>query len=111
MQILAYDPFVTPEIIEEAGAEPVTLDPLLARADYVSLHCPLTDQTRNLIDSVRLAQMKPGACLINCARGALVDEAALCAALQSDHLAGAALENLILAQLRHKPLLVCSTSD
>jgi D-3-phosphoglycerate dehydrogenase len=111
MQILAYDPFVTPEIIEEAGAEPVTLDPLLARADYVSLHCPLTDQTRNLIDSVRLAQMKPGACLINCARGALVDEAALCGALQSDHLAGAALENLILSQLRHKPLLVCSTSD
>jgi D-3-phosphoglycerate dehydrogenase len=92
MHVLAYDPFVTPEIIEQTDAEPVTLDALLARADYVSLHCPLTDQTLNLIDTKRLAQMKPGARLINCARGALVDEAALCEALQSGHLAGAALD-------------------
>src|SRR6476660_2491427 len=92
MQVLAHDPFVTPEIIEEAGAELVTLDALLARADYVSLHCPLTDQTRHLINAQRLAQMKRGARLINCARGALVDEAALCEALQNGHLAGAALD-------------------
>ena len=74
------------------GAESVTLDALLARADYVSLHCPLTEDTRNLIGTERLMQMKPGARLINCARGALVDEAALCEALQSGHLAGAALD-------------------
>ena len=109
MQVLAYDPFVTPEIIEEAGAEPVTLDALLARADYVSLHCPLTDQTRNLIDTVRLAQMKPGACLINCARGALVDEAALCDALQSDHLAGAALDVYAHEPPKDSPLLALDT--
>jgi len=109
MQVLAYDPFVTPEIIEEAGAEPVTLDALLARADYVSLHCPLTDQTRNLIDTVRLAQMKPGACLINCARGALVDEAALCDALQSDHLAGAALDVYAHEPPKGSPLLALDT--
>lgn len=92
MHVLAYDPFVTPEIIEQADAEPVTLDALLARADYVSLHCPLTEQTRHLINAERLAQMKPGARLINCARGALVDEAALCESLQKGHLAGAALD-------------------
>jgi D-3-phosphoglycerate dehydrogenase len=92
MRVLAYDPFVKPEIIEKADAEPVTLDALLARADYVSLHCPLTTQTRHLIDAQRFAQMKPGARLINCARGALVDESALCEALQAGRLAGAALD-------------------
>jgi D-3-phosphoglycerate dehydrogenase len=92
MHVLAYDPFVTPEVIEQADAEPVMLDALLARADYVSLHCPLTDQTRHLMNAERLAQMKPGARLINCARGALIDEVALYRALQSSHLAGAALD-------------------
>jgi D-3-phosphoglycerate dehydrogenase / 2-oxoglutarate reductase len=91
IHVLAYDPFVTPEIIEP-DAEPVTLDALLARTGYVSLHCPLIEQTRHLINAERLAQMKPGARLINCARGALVDEAALCEALQRGHLAGAALD-------------------
>src|SRR4030095_11590178 len=75
MHVLAYDPFVTPEIIARADVEPVTLDELLARADYVSLHCPLTDQTHHLIDAQRLGQMKQVARLINCARGALVDDA------------------------------------
>ena len=92
MQVLVYDPFLAPEIFMQEGAEPVSLEELLARADYVSLHCPLTDQTRNLIDASRLAQMKQGAGLINCARGALIDEAALCEALGSGHLGGAALD-------------------
>ena len=109
MHVLACDPFVTPEIIEQTDAEPVTLDALLARADYVSLHCPLTDQTRHLIDPQRLAQMKPGARLINCARGALVDEAALCEALQSGHLAGAALDVYGHEPPKGSPLLALDT--
>jgi D-3-phosphoglycerate dehydrogenase len=109
MRVLAYDPFVTPEIVVEAGAEPVTLDVLFARADYVSLHCPLTDETRGLIDAGRLAQMKPGACLINCARGALVDEGALCDFLQSGHLAGAALDVYAHEPPNGSPLLALDT--
>jgi D-3-phosphoglycerate dehydrogenase / 2-oxoglutarate reductase len=105
MQALAYDPFVTTEIIQQTGAEPVTFDELLARADYVSLHCPLTEATRNIIDAERLAQMKPGAGLINCARGGLIDEGALCEALQSGHLAGAALDVYANEPPKGSPLL------
>jgi len=92
MTVLAYDPFVTAESMAEAGVEPVDLDALLARADYVTLHCPLSEKTRHLIDDARLRQMKPGARLINCARGGLVDEQALYQALTDGHLAGAALD-------------------
>ncbi len=92
MRILAYDPFVAPEIMQQSAAEPAELDTLLAEADYVSLHCPLTDKTHHLIDAGRLAAMKRGARLINCARGGLVDETALAEALQSGQLAGAALD-------------------
>src|SRR5215471_2449949 len=105
MHVLAYDPFVTEEVIKEAGVEAVTLDALLARADYVSLHCPLTGQTHHLINDARLAQMKPSARLINCARGALVDEAALCEALQRGHLAGAALDVYECEPPKGSPLL------
>jgi D-3-phosphoglycerate dehydrogenase len=92
MRVTAYDPFVSPEIMAQSAAEPQELEALLAGADYVTLHCPLIDKTRNLIDAARIATMKPGARLINCARGGLVDEEALVAALQSGHLAGAALD-------------------
>ena len=91
MEVLVHDPFLNFEN-EEAGIETVTLEELLSRADYVSLHCPLTERTRHLIDAVKLAQMKPGARLINCARGELIDETALLEALQSGRLAGAALD-------------------
>ena len=109
MQVIAYDPFVTPEILKEMGVEPVTLDALLARADYVSLHCPLTEATRNMIDTRRLAQMKPGTRLINCARGGLIDEAALSQALQSGHLAGAALDVYAHEPPKGSPLLELHT--
>ena len=92
MRVLAYDPFVAPEVMAESSAEPRELDALLAEADYVTLHCPLIEKTRNLINATRISGMKRGARLINCARGGLVDEAALIAALESGHLAGAAFD-------------------
>ena len=92
MRVLAFDPYVVPDVIRETGAEPTDLDSLLASSDYVTLHCPLNDATRNLLDASRLAKTKRGARIINCARGGLVDETALVEALASGHLAGAALD-------------------
>ncbi len=91
-RVVAYDPFVTREVFEQHGVEPFDLDELLAQSDYVTLHCPLNEKTRNLLDARRLALMKPDARLVNCARGGIVDEQALAAALQSGKLAGAALD-------------------
>jgi D-3-phosphoglycerate dehydrogenase len=92
MHVVAYDPFVTREVIEQAGAAPGELEELLKTSDYVTLHCPLMDKTRHLLNRDRLLTMKPGARLINCARGGLVDEAALLEVIASGHLAGAALD-------------------
>jgi D-3-phosphoglycerate dehydrogenase / 2-oxoglutarate reductase len=83
MKVIAYDPFLSPERAVEIGVEKVEFDALLKRADFVSLHTPLTDRTRGIIDAKALARMKPGVRVINCARGGLVDEAALAAALAS----------------------------
>ena len=92
MRVLGFDPFVNPQTFADYGVERVELDALLAQADYVTLHCPMTNDTRNLLSAERLQLMKKGARLINCARGGLVDEAALLVAVQSGHLAGAALD-------------------
>ena len=92
MKVIAYDPYLTPERAVEIGVEKVDFDQLLARADVVSVHTPLTDKTRNIIDAAALARMKPGVRVINCARGGLVVEAALLEALDSGHVAGAALD-------------------
>jgi D-3-phosphoglycerate dehydrogenase / 2-oxoglutarate reductase len=92
MKVIAYDPYLSPERAIEIGVEKVEFDALLPRADFVSLHTPLTDRTRHIIDQDALAKMKPGARLINCARGGLVVEQALAAALGSGHVAGAALD-------------------
>jgi D-3-phosphoglycerate dehydrogenase len=92
MHVIAHDPFVTNDIIQQTGAEPANLEALLQACDYVTLHCPMTEKTRNLIDAKRISLMKRGARLINCARGGLVDEEALYAALKSGQLAGAALD-------------------
>lgn len=92
MRVIGFDPFVTEKTFAEHGVERCELDELLAQADYVSLHCPVTEGTRNLLNRERLLGMKRGARLINCARGGLVDEDALLEAVQSGHLAGAALD-------------------
>jgi D-3-phosphoglycerate dehydrogenase / 2-oxoglutarate reductase len=92
MRILAYDPFLDDATVAGAGAEPATLDRLLAEADAVSLHVPLDDTTRNLLDAGRLARMKPGAIVVNVGRGGLIDEAALAGALASGRLGGAGLD-------------------
>ena len=93
MSVAAYDPFVTPGRAAELGVEMASsLEALLSEADVVSLHVPATPETRHMINAQRLAQMKAGAYLINAARGALVDEAALLNALESGHLSGAGLD-------------------
>jgi D-3-phosphoglycerate dehydrogenase len=92
MRVVAYDPYLSPQRALELGIEKVDLDELLSRADFVSLHTPLTAESRNIISAAAIAKMKRGARLINCARGGLVDESALKAALDSRHLAGAALD-------------------
>lgn len=92
MKVVGYDPFVTESTFGEYGVEVCELDVLLKKADYVSLHCPVTDETHNLLDAERLALMKSDARLINCARGGLVDETALAEAIAAGRLGGAALD-------------------
>jgi D-3-phosphoglycerate dehydrogenase / 2-oxoglutarate reductase len=94
LRVLTTDPFVRDEAVREAGAEPVTLDELLAAADAISIHAPLTEESRHLIGEAELAMMKPGAILINTSRGPLVDLDALRAALAEDRLGGAGLDVL-----------------
>ena len=92
MKVVAYDPFLTPERALELGVEKADLDTLLARADFISIHTPLTDQTRGILSREALARTKPGVRIVNCARGGLIDEAALKDALDSGQVAGAALD-------------------
>jgi D-3-phosphoglycerate dehydrogenase len=92
MRVIAFDPFLSPERAVALGVEKVDLETLLARADFITLHTPLTDKTRNVLSAETLAQTKPGVRIINCARGGLVDEVALRAALDSGHVAGAAFD-------------------
>jgi D-3-phosphoglycerate dehydrogenase len=95
MEVTAYDPFLDPKVAEGVGAELIPdLRALLSGADVVSLHAPLTPETKHLIDANRVAQMKRGAILINTARGGLIDEQALLVALESGHLRGAGLDVL-----------------
>jgi D-3-phosphoglycerate dehydrogenase len=94
LRVLAYDPFVARDVFASLGVEGVGLDELLAASDFVSVHAPLTPQTRGLINASAFAKMKPGARLINTARGPLIDEKALIEALDSGRLGGAALDVL-----------------
>ncbi|ODN68572.1 phosphoglycerate dehydrogenase [Methylobrevis pamukkalensis] len=92
MHVIAFDPFLSPERAIDLGVEKVELDELFRRADFITLHTPLTDKTRNIIDISALLKMKKGVRIINCARGGLIVEADLKAALDSGHVAGAALD-------------------
>lgn len=105
MRVIAYDPFVAPEIFEQHNAEMVDLETLVKQADYLTLHCPLLEKTRNIIGREQLAQMKKSARLINCARGGLVDETALYQALKEGRIAGAALDVYELEPPKDSPLL------
>ncbi len=92
MRVIAYDPFLSPDRAADLDVEKVELDALLKRADIITLHVPMTDQTRGMIDAKALAKTKPGVRIINCARGGLVVEEDLKAAIESGHVAGAALD-------------------
>ena len=92
MKVVGYDPFLTPERAKEMGIEKVELDELFKRADIITLHTPLTDATRNIIDAAAIEKMKDGVRIVNCARGGLIVEADLKAALESGKVAGAALD-------------------
>jgi D-3-phosphoglycerate dehydrogenase len=92
MRVLAYDPYLSEKKALELGVEKTDLDTLLMRADFITIHTPLTDATRNILSREALAKTKKGVRIINCARGGLVDEAALADAIKSGHVAGAALD-------------------
>jgi D-3-phosphoglycerate dehydrogenase len=92
MKVIAYDPFLSAERAVELGVEKVELDALIERAEFITLHTPLTDKTRNILSAEALAKTRKGVRIINCARGGLVDEAALRAGLDSGHIGGAAFD-------------------
>jgi D-3-phosphoglycerate dehydrogenase len=92
MKVVAYDPFLSAERAVEIGVEKVELDELLARADFITMHVPLTEKTKNILSAENLAKTKKGVIIVNAARGGLVDEVALRAALESEHVAAAAFD-------------------
>jgi D-3-phosphoglycerate dehydrogenase len=104
MKVIAYDPFLTEDRAIEMGVEKVDLEGLVTRADFITLHTPLTDETRNILSRERLEKTKPGVRIVNCARGGLVDEAALKDLLDSGHIAGAALDVFAQEPAKESPL-------
>ncbi len=104
MKVVAYDPFLSEKRALELGVEKVELEDLLHRADFITLHTPLTDSTRNVLSAQAIAAMKKGVRIINCARGGLVDEAALAEAIKSGHVAGAALDVFATEPAKESPL-------
>jgi len=104
MKVIAYDPFLSEERARDLGVEKVELDELFKRADFITLHTPLTDKTRNIIDAAAIKKLKKGVRIINCARGGLVDEAALAEALKEGQVAGAAFDVFIEEPATQSPL-------
>jgi D-3-phosphoglycerate dehydrogenase len=105
MKILAHDPYVTPAAAREVDVELVSLDELLQRSDVISLHMSLSTSTENMFNATTLSKMKPGARLVNCARGELIDEAALAEALKSGQLAAAAVDTFAEEPPKNSPLI------
>ena len=113
MKVVAFDPFLSQERADNLGVEKVEVDELFRRADFITLHTPLTDKTRNIINAGAIKSMKKGVRIINCARGGLVDEAALYEALKSGQVAGAAFDVFVTEPatenpLFHLPNVVCT---
>ncbi len=104
MKVIAFDPFLSAERAKDLGVEKVELDDLLARADVITLHTPLTEKTKNILSAENLAKTKRGVRVINCARGGLVDEVALRAALDSGQVAGAAFDVFTVEPAETNPL-------
>ncbi len=104
MKVIAFDPFLSAERALDLGVEKVELEDLLARADFITLHTPLTEKTKNILSAENLAKTKKGVRIINCARGGLVDEVALRAALDSKHVAGAAFDVFTVEPAETNPL-------
>ena len=104
MKVVAYDPFLSEERAEKIGVEKVELDTLLKRADFITLHVPLTDKTKNILSKAAIAKTKKGVRIVNCARGGLVDEAALAEAIKSGHVAGAAFDVFEVEPAKDSPL-------
>jgi D-3-phosphoglycerate dehydrogenase len=104
MRVIAFDPFLSPERAADLNVEKVELEVLLARADVISLHTPLTEQTRNILSRENLAKTRPGVRLINCARGGLVDEQAVHDLIRAGHVAGAAFDVFAVEPAKQSPL-------
>ncbi|THD77402.1 MAG: phosphoglycerate dehydrogenase [Phenylobacterium sp.] len=104
MHVIAYDPFLSPERAVEIGVEKVELDALLKRADVITLHTPLTEKTRNILSAKNLAKTKKGVLIVNCARGGLVDEAALRKLLDEGHVGGAGFDVFVEEPAKENPL-------
>ena len=104
MKVVAFDPFLSPERAVELGVEKVELDELLARADIITLHTPLTDKTRNILSADALAKTRKGVLIVNCARGGLVDEVALREALDSGQVGGAGFDVFTVEPAKENPL-------
>lgn len=92
MKVIGYDPYLSPESAEKKGVELVSFDELLSRSDFISIHTPMTEETRNLIDQNAIAKMKKGVILINCARGGIINEKDLYEAIKTGKVAGASLD-------------------
>ena len=104
MRVIAYDPFLSPDRARDLGVEKLELDDLLARADFITLHLPRTEQTAGIVDAEALGKTKPGVRIVNCARGGLVVEEDMRAAIESGHVAGAAFDVFAEEPARENPL-------
>jgi D-3-phosphoglycerate dehydrogenase len=104
MKVIAYDPFLSEERAVQLGVDKVDLDELFRRSDFITLHTPLTEKTKNIVDGAAIAKMKDGVRIINCARGGLIDEDALAAALKAGKVAGAGVDVFVTEPAESSPL-------